>query len=171
MMAVTDADYHLTFGLHSGIPLCCSIHFSDGGGKGGPCEKCAAEGKTHSDVIGNLHYCDERTPACQPYLDRVDINMLSNLQSWLDGGIKLIQEGIEDDGNRLTWGMSTIRVLSDEMRDLLKDNTFRMVHICWPGKTYHYIYVFQRGAAEPAKCDFCNAKFSLKFPTAGKQGK
>jgi hypothetical protein len=162
---ITDAEYHLSFGLHSGIPLCCSAHFALDGGRGGPCPKCLEKGHTLSGW--NLHTCGDN-PACQPYLDRVDLNHLKILQRWLDGsGVRVGPPKVNNQDDN-TWGSSTTRPLSDACRELLKENGFLMVHICWPEEC-PYVYIFQRNDAKPGKCDFCKKKYSLKFPTTGKQ--
>lgn len=164
MKTVTDEEYHLTFGLHSGIPLCCALHFSEHGG-GGPCPKCLEKGLTKKDMFDRMHWCHENSPPCQPYIDLIELRMLYHYKQGRDRreAINLVKGDLDD----FTWGCSLTRPLGSEMRDLLKDDGFRMVHICWPEpSTYWYIY--QQAGGKKGRCGICNKKFSLQFPTSGK---
>jgi hypothetical protein len=164
MNTVTDEDYHITFGLHSGIPLCCVLAFAEHG-KGGPCPKCISAGVTKKELFSIMHWCDESTPACQPYLDIIELRIIHAYKERNCQGkaINLVKGEVDD----YTWGCSFTRPMGDELRDLLRDDGFRMVHLCWPEpSTYWYIY--QQVGGKKGKCGICNTKFSLAFPTAGK---
>jgi hypothetical protein len=155
-MMVTDAEYHLSFGLHSGIPLCCAIEFADSGNKGGPCPPCLEKGITKESLFAKYHHCDENTPACQPYLDIVEGKAL-----------EAYKEYRENHAGKLDYGTHSYRPLKDKLRELLKQDGFRMVHLCWPEVGYWYI--FQQQGGKKGTCGICNKKFSLAFPTTGKQ--
>jgi hypothetical protein len=166
MTSVTDEEYHLTFGLHSGIPLCCAIRFADGEG-GGPCPKCVESGLTREEWFANQHQCDENTPACQPYIDLVELRTLEHYKHHRSQKPTNLVKGELDD---YTWGCSFARPLGEQLRNLLQQDGYRMVHICWPEpKVYWYIY--QQVGGKKAICGICNTKFSLAFPTTGKQAR
>jgi hypothetical protein len=117
-----------------------------------------------------MHKCDENTPACQPYLDRVELNVIAGYKRWREGLERITNHTKDAELNdcRDTWGTSFERPLGDKLRGLLKEDRFRMVHICWPEPGVYW-YIYQRGEAKKAKCGICNTKFSLAFPTAGRQ--
>lgn len=160
---ITDEEYHVTFGLHSGFPLCCVWEFAEGG-KGGPCKLCLDNG---IEELPEPHFCDPATPACQPYLDRVEQNGVATLRDWLDR--KLI---VLDDGERIechTFMTSGRNILDDERRQMLKAAGLRMVHLCYFSfrDIQHYKYIFQKPDAPSGKCKGCKKKYSLDFPTVG----
>ena len=165
-MTVTDAEYHLTFGLHSGIPLCCAIEFSDGG-KGGPCPTCKEKGVISKEMFSKLHTCHENNPACVPYLHLIELRTLSVFRNHRDLKPVNLVKGEQDD---FTTGCNLYMPMGAEFRDALKDAGFRMVHICWPEPSVYW-YIFQQVGGKKGVCGICNTKFSLKFPTTGKQCK
>jgi hypothetical protein len=153
---VSDADFHLTYGLHSGIPLCCALTFVETR-KGGPCPDCIDKGITKEAMFSKYHHCDENTPACSPYLDYIE-----------DRALESYKEYRENHPECFEYGTHSYRPLDSRLRDLLKEDGFRMVHICWPDPVAYW-YIFQKVGGEKGKCGICNVKFSLKFPTTGKQ--
>jgi len=167
MHTVTDEEYHLTFGLHSGIPLCCALYFSIGEdtGKGGPCPKCLEKGITKKDIFSGMHWCHENSPACQPYLDLIELRIIYHYKH-LRHDLKAVNI-VKGDMDDHTWGCSLTRPLGGTLRDLLKSDGFRMVHICWP-ETSTYWYIYQQKGGKKGKCGICNTKFSRQLPTAGK---
>lgn len=163
MKTVTDEEYHLTFGLHSGIPLCCAIAFSESS-KGGPCPRCLEKGVTKKDIFSRMHWCNENDAPCQIYLDLVDLRTIEHYKHHrLQRSVNLVK-GVLDD---FTWGCSSTRPLGGEIRDLLREDGFRMVHICWP-EFSTYWYIWQQYGGKKGKCGICNTKFSLALPTTGK---
>lgn len=165
MKTVTDAEYHLTFGLHSGIPLCCALHFSEGG-KGGPCPKCIEAGTTREELWANLHQCDGNNPNCTPYLQRVQFNILSAFRRKVLHPPKKLVKGFESGRPEKTWGCCTQLPLIEELREALKEEGFRMVHLCWPEPSTYW-YIWQQVGGKKGRCGICNTKFSLQFPTSG----
>lgn len=147
MKAVTDEEYHIAFGLHSGIPLCCVLAFTFDGRIGGPCPACIEKGVTKKKMFSKYHHCDENTPACQPYLDIID-----------DRGLAAYKVYREKYPERLDYGTDSTRPLDDRLRELLKQDGFRMVHLCWPEPSYWYI--FQQPGGKKGKCGICNKKFA-----------
>lgn len=158
LVTVTDAEYHLTFGLHSGIPLCCAHHFAYVERRGGPCPVCSEKGITKAEVFAKYHHCEENEPSCQPYLDHIDGMALDSYREY-----------IGKNPEALEYGTHSHRVLDQRLRDALRADGFRMTHICWP--EYGYWYIFQRDGSPKAQCGICSKKFSLKFPTAGTQSR
>jgi hypothetical protein len=169
MTAVTDKDYHLTFGLHSGIPLCCAIEFSDGSGKGGPCPPCQEKGITPRDVFDNMHQCNESNPACLPYIELIERRIYNWFIDYLDYRTDETPTNlVKGEQDNFTWGASLHTPMSGYFRDALKDAGYRMVHLCWPEPSCYW-YIYQQIGGKKGKCGICNSKFSLAFPTAGKQ--
>lgn len=162
-MMVTDAEYHLTFGLHSGIPLCCAIEFADGG-KGGPCPTCKENGVISKEMFSKLHQCHENNPACLPYLHIIESKALDHFLNYRDRHPVNLVRGEQDD---FTWGTNLFTPMGDELRNALKDASFRMVHICWPEHSVYW-YIFQQEGGNNGVCGICNVKFSLKLRTTGK---
>lgn len=174
MNTVTDEEYHLTFGLHSGIPLCCALHFSEHGGAG-PCPKCISAGITKKDIFSRMHWCNEDSAPCQPYLDIIELRIIHAYKNRVHMKAYNLVKGENAEkvrpGSRLddfTWGCSFTRPLGDELRDLLHDDGFRMVHICWPEPSTYW-YIWQQVGGKKGRCGICNSKFSLKLPSAGKK--
>ena len=100
------------------------------------------------------------------------MNIIAGYKRWREG-LERVTNHTKDaalNDCRDTWGTSFERPLGDELRDILREDGFRMVHICWPDPSVYW-YIYQRNDAKKAKCGICNAKFSLKLPTAGKQCK
>jgi hypothetical protein len=166
MTSVTDEEYHLTFGLHSGIPLCCAIEFSDGG-KGGPCPPCKEKGVVSKEMFAKLHTCHENNPACVPYLQLIELRAFSWFTNHRDKKPVNLVKGEQDD---FTWGTNLFMPMGGEFRDALKDARYRLVHICWPEPSVYW-YIFQQAGGKKGVCGICNTKFSLSFPTTGKQSK
>jgi hypothetical protein len=161
---ITDEEYHVSFGLHSGFPLCCVWEFAEGG-KGGPCKLCRDNG---IEELPDPHLCDPANLACLPYLDRVEQNSIAILRQWLDDGLI-----VWDEGERVqchSFITATRTTLDDTRRDMLKDAGYRMVHLCYfeVEGVQHYKYIFQHpDHGKPDKCKKCKSKYSLSFPTVG----
>ena len=74
-------DWHITYGLHSGFPLCCAMHYADTE-ESGPCPKCRSEGKTYE-----LHICyRDRSPSCCTYLDMMVERTVSDIHEYAAHG-------------------------------------------------------------------------------------
>ena len=163
-MTVTDEDYHLTFGLHSGIPLCCAIEFSTGG-KGGPCPPCQDNGITREELFASLHKCHENNPSCAHYLELIELRTLQRFQNFSTEKPTNLVEGEQDD---YTWGESLFTPMGDDFRYALKDAGYRMVHLCWPGPSTYW-YIFQQPGGKTGVCGACSVEFSLAYPSTGKK--
>ena len=160
---VTDAEYHIAFGLHSGVPLCCAIAFADGG-KGGPCPPCKEKGVVSKEMFSNMHSCSENNPACVPYLELLERKVFNWFVEYRTEKPTNLVEGEQDD---FTWGASLHMPMSWYFRDALKEYGYRMVHMCWPEPSVYW-YIFQQEGGKKGECGICSTKFSLGFPTAGK---
>ena len=145
----------------------CGLHLA-GEGKGRRCPKRIEDGSRREELWANLHECDGNNPNCEPYLQRVQFNILSAFRrKVLHPPKKLVQGFDECKRPEKTWGCCTQLPLMDELREALKEEGFRMVHICWPEpSTYWYIY--QQKGGKKGKCGICNSKFSLQLPSPGK---
>lgn len=161
---MTREDYHITFGLHSGYPLCCVMAFVDANhsSHGGPCQRCRDKG------IENwpLHVCRPGGPGCDAYLDLVEENSVEILQNFLEGTLRVVDEDV----NASTFVTQGSRILSDTRREMLKEAGYLMTHICWSTvmRVDHYKYIFQHFTdKEVGKCARCKRKYSLNFPTTG----
>ncbi|KKN46603.1 hypothetical protein LCGC14_0671080 [marine sediment metagenome] len=164
MMMVTDAEYHLAFGLHSGVPLCCAIEFSDGG-KGGPCPPCKEKGVVSKEMFSKMHSCHENNPACVPYLELLERRIFNWFVEYRTDKPTNLVEGEQDD---FTWGASLYKPMGGYFRDALRKYSYRLVHLCWPEPSVYW-YVFQQEGGKKGACGICSSKFSLGFPTAGEQ--
>lgn len=155
-----DEEFHLAFGLHSGIPLCCAYHFAYDGGKGGPCPSCEENGVTKEELFSQYHWCSGNNPQCVPYLERLEENAIA---AYKEGYRKDPQRPVGDDAYGI-W----LQLPMGPLRDILKDDGWLMAHLCWPGPSEYWYIFLKHGSKEKGKCGVCGKKFSLKFPTTGK---
>jgi hypothetical protein len=83
-------EYHITYGLHSGYPLCCVFRYVEEG-KGGECPKCVEAGLYHE-----LHRCSVDYPQCADYLELID-----------QSGAKGVHRFADADENDIAFGHTT----------------------------------------------------------------
>ncbi len=151
-MSVSDSDYHLTFGLHSGIPLCCAILFSEGG-RPGPCPKCREGGVDRL----SLHTCNVHD-SCQPYLDLVELRTIAIFHHWLSGSLRISTwEGDSLQSDSFGWDLA--RPVGKEFEGILEKEGFRVTHTCLP-EPHTYWYIAQKGSPEGV-CAFCDEDFTV----------
>ena len=108
-------------------------------------------------MFAKYHWCDENTPACQPYLDLIELRIIH----WYKDRVFMMKPGnlVKGELDDYTWGCSFTRPLGDELRDLLKADGFRMVHLCWPEPSCYW-YIYQQPGGKKGKCGICNSKFA-----------
>jgi hypothetical protein len=90
MIEIHSDDYHITYGLHSGYPICCVFRYVEEG-EAGECPKCVEAGLYHE-----LHRCSVDYPQCSDYLDLIDQRAAKSVHRFAD-----------EDNNDIAFGHTT----------------------------------------------------------------
>jgi len=114
-------EFHITFGLHSGLPLCCVYEWVYGNSNGNECKPCRDKGLSYA-----LHICGDH-PACQPYLELVTQGTVDTIHKKADAG-------------EIEIGLCNQRPLNKEMTTALWQRGYHLIDFENAGGTFYYNY-------------------------------
>ncbi len=100
-------EFHITYGLHSGYPICCVFQLVEEG-EHGECPKCKEKGMSY-----DLHRCSVDIPACAPYLELI-----------ADAAVKNVHRFADEDNNDIAFGHST--ELSGKVLSALEERGYKL---------------------------------------------